>query len=142
MIVTILQGISGSGKSTFARTLSADVVSADNHFMVDGEYRFDPSRLPDAHAECLMTFLACLSSGRNVVVDNTNTTAVEVAPYYALAQAFGADVEIVRVACDPATAAKRTTHGVPEAAVYAMHRRLESFSGPPWWSIRTVAGSQ
>ena len=138
--VIILQGVSGSGKSTFSRSLGVDTVSADAHFMVDGEYRFDPSQLSDAHAGCLMAFLACLSNGRDVAVDNTNTTAIEVAPYYALALAFGADVEIVRLECDPAVAAKRTTHGVPEAAVHAMHRRLRAFEGAPWWTVRTVDG--
>lgn len=115
-------GASGSGKSTWAHSQSgARVVSADNFFMLgDGSYEFDPHRLPDVHQQCLRSFLRALEGGEeHVIVDNTNTTLVEIAPYYALAEALGYTVE-VRVF----TGAWDNVHGVPEYAVAAQRARI------------------
>ena len=48
----IVRGLPGSGKSTFAEALVGSdflVCEADKYFMVDGEYKFDGSKLKDAH---------------------------------------------------------------------------------------------
>lgn len=141
MRVTILSGASGSGKSTWAMAVEqpATIVSADHFFMKDlcssgiTEYQFDPSQLPDAHAQCLRDFLDCLTVGiEHVVVDNTNTTVAEVAPYHALAQAFGYDVVIRQF-----TGEYDNVHGVPAKAVENMRKRagnLKRFA-PPWWQF-------
>lgn len=137
--VVILQGISGSGKSTVASKLAPPeaVCSADDTFMVEGKYVFNPARLPEAHGNCLKKFVALLTGPVKcgIVVDNTNTTVAEIAPYVALAQAYGRDVTIVTVPCDPLVAAKRNTHGVPETACIAMWQRIEQTNKtlPPWW---------
>jgi hypothetical protein len=39
--------------------------------------------------------LSALQSDADVIVDNTNTTLAEIAPYVALAQAFNAECEIL-----------------------------------------------
>jgi predicted kinase len=137
--VTIMSGVSGSGKSTFvARHLpDAFVISADHFFVgADGAYRFDPRLLPAAHADCMRRFVAEVTAGRDhVVVDNTNTTAVEIAPYYSVARAFNAAVQLVRVSCDPAVAAARNRHGVPLASIEAQATRLATLELPPFWDI-------
>lgn len=138
MSVIILRGIPGSGKSTLARGLAHDgvvVVSADDYFVgSDGSYKFDPKKLPAAHGDCLRRFVTHLDANhRGVVVDNTNTTAVEVAPYAALALAYGRDLRIITVVCDPVIAAARNIHGVSLDAVKAMHNRLMCAEFPPWW---------
>ncbi len=51
-VLYIVRGIPGSGKSTFAKQLvGADflVCEADKYFMVDGEYKFDATKLKQAH---------------------------------------------------------------------------------------------
>jgi adenylate kinase len=52
--VVVMSGVSGSGKSTYAEKLleqSQGVkVSTDHFFMVGNEYKFDPSKLGEAHA--------------------------------------------------------------------------------------------
>jgi len=147
--VVILSGVSGSGKSTRARKLWNDlepgtyckVVSADDFFMVDGEYRFDPKKLSDAHGKCFRDFLAALQDDYAlVVVDNTNTTSEEIAPYILGAQAFGWEAEILTalpgrmnwvdyyLMCE-----KRNAHGVGFETIKAQHLRIVNRRLPPWW---------
>ena len=92
--VTLLRGISGAGKSTYAATNypGAFVVSADSFFTFADGYKFNPTRLGEVHGLCLLNFLDAAQRGRNVVVDNTNITVEEIAPYYALAEAYGREV--------------------------------------------------
>lgn len=150
------------------------VVSADDFFMVDGEYKFDPSKLPEAHSKCLRGFVSFLQdngvgkvrkvtilrgipgSGKStfvnqhlsmmgdLVVDNTNTSVAEIAPYAALALAYGADLEIITLDVDPSVA--QNVHGVPLEGVQRMAARMaeETPRLPPWWPnytfTRTAGG--
>lgn len=133
MKVTILSGVPGSGKSTIARSMYAVVCSADDHFLVDGEYRFDVTKLADAHGACLRKFVHAIQAGKDVVVDNTNTTSEEIIPYYAFAAAWGCDIELVTVQCDPEVAAARCLHGVPVGAVKASAERIKNRVLPSFW---------
>lgn len=115
MDVFILIGASGSGKTTWhKRNLPrATVVSADDYFMHDDEYQFDPSKLPQAHGKALTAFLAATDNRDTaVVVDNTNTTIAEIAPYIAVAQARD-----YRVTCIYFANQYGNTHGVPPRVV-------------------------
>lgn len=140
--VTILVGVPGSGKSHHTESLTGAVVVSADHYFVElggGTYAFDPRKLGEAHGQCLRRYTEALQQGASqVVVDNTNTTLLEMAPYVSLALAYGYGVEIVRVTCDPAVAAARNTHGVPEGAIAAMHARIEATfqTGlPPFWPV-------
>jgi len=141
-IVTILVGVPGSGKSHHTASLTGAVVVSADHYFVElggGTYAFDPSKLGAAHGQCLRRYTEALQRGEaHVVVDNTNTTLLEMSPYISLALAYGYRVEIVRVTCDPAVAAARNTHGVPEGAIRAMHERITATfqTGlPPFWPV-------
>jgi predicted kinase len=103
--------------------------------MVKGNYCFNPARLGEAHAQCLRRFLGAVSRKENVVVDNTNTSLLELAPYVSLAQAYRYDLELIYVECSPELSAARNTHGVPAETVGKMHRALQETlkSIPPWW---------
>lgn len=152
--VKILSGVSGSGKSTTARKLRnalepgtyCKVVSADDYFMVDGEYKFDPSKLSDAHGACFRDFIHTVSKGTPeydlVIVDNTNTTAVEISPYILGAQAYGWEVEVLTVMCetddDVLACAARNTHNVPVGGIWGQHRRLCRRELMPWWKNTNV----
>lgn len=136
--VVILRGVPGAGKSTLvAREFpGCTVVSADHHFMVGGEYRFNPAELPAAHRACWLAFLAAMQSGaETIVVDNTSTSVAEVSPYVLPAEAHGYSVKIITLLCPPSVAAERNVHGVPPVAVGAMDARLrDSIAAlPPWW---------
>ena len=142
--VTILRGIPGSGKSTWARKNRpyVYVCSADQYFHGPGEnpheYRFCPKQLPEAHAECLRSFVNLTRTGTDLVVDNTNTTAVEMAPYVAWAQACGYEVEIIHLHCSVETAAARNVHGVPQKSCRSMQDRIQGQSLPKHWPTEQV----
>jgi predicted kinase len=137
MKVIVCRGISGSGKSSYISKNypNATVCSADHFFMHDGEYKFNPSNLNLAHRTCMRKFvLHCTDSNYNcdtLVVDNTNLTLAEIAPYIQVALAMGHEVEIIRLSCPAAEAAQRNKHGVPFGTVEAMLRRFENL--PAYW---------
>ncbi len=138
--VIILSGVSGSGKSTYIEKLNLDadyIVSADHYFMKDGEYKFDPTKLSEAHASCFRRFVRVLKyCALIVVVDNTNTTAVEIAPYVLGAQAFGWDVEIKTIRVEEnglEECARKNKHGVSLGTIQAQHERIMRRELMPWW---------
>lgn len=137
MQVVIVSGIPGSGKSTFTKQqTNAVVCSADQYFTKDGEYKFDVTKLSEAHGECLRRFTQALLEKKDLVlVDNTNTTVLEIAPYYSMAKAYGYAVKLVTVQCDPETAYSRNIHGVPLPAIKAMSLRLADRWFPPYWEM-------
>lgn len=154
MHVIILRGCSGTGKSTWTRNEAqsygrVQVYSAD-HFFEDGKgnYNFDASKLGLAHGLCLKNFANTLmlediledDSKTTMVIDNTNTTAVEVAPYAQLALAYKRPLKIVTLLCDPEIAHARNTHGVPLKTVQDQYRRLKQSAGkmPKWWNEMVV----
>jgi hypothetical protein len=147
--VVIMSGIPGSGKDTYAHSLPMPsghkaLISADQFFtMSDGYYKFDPSKLEQAHADCFRRFIEQVACPWKdippplIVVCNTNTEAWEIAPYYQASLAFGWEPEIITLRCgtmeEVAKCAQRNIHGCPPAAVYAMHRRLKERRLPPFW---------
>lgn len=150
-LISILSGLSGSGKSTYIKHCcgGAAVVSADSYFInrVTGSYDFDPSKLSLAHGECFRSFIRAMQDKvAHVVVDNTNTTNEEIAPYVLGATAFGYDSEVVTLvrpsdmseedyinAC-----AKRNAHNVPLQGIRAQAERIKARRLLPWWKSDIV----
>lgn len=135
MIMYILRGLPGSGKSTKARQIadsyrpgSCVIVSADHFFERLG--RYDPRRLTRAHAECQLRALEGVMRGQIVIVDNTNVTRDEMWFYRQIGNATGAlyEVRIVDLydggLSDDALAA-RCVHGVPARKIGEMRARWE-----------------
>ena len=118
-------------------------------------YQFDPDNLATGHPRCFKAFIQWMTMWKvnpfNIIVDNTNIHEGEIAPYYLAAQAFGAEVEILRVVATLDVCIKRGIHGVPDETIERMHTtfhetkdhpREESVRIPkqhmPWWVSRTV----
>lgn len=140
-MVKILSGVSGSGKSTWAQDKGV-VFSADHFFLQEGVYRFDPSKLQEAHEACLHDFVCevqgmePLEGDADIIVDNTNTTVEEIAPYYAVARAFGYQVELITFHIEWEIAAQRNQHGVPDGAIQTQLQRLRALRIPSFWQIK------
>lgn len=149
MNVIVLVGVQGSGKTTHKEKKYPSYVSCSADDFFGKPYKFDPKKLPEAHASCLLKFLDIVQGNAlgeaemrvpGVVVDNTNTTIAELAPYCALALAYGHELQIKVMMCDPILAAKRQVHGVPkEKVIQAYERMLEQIKlFPPWWPVEMV----
>ena len=155
--VIVMSGIPGSGKSTYAREMcdshakehgavSVGLISTDDYFMVDGKYMYDATKIGAAHADCFRRFIDCMRcpvlQPRLVVVDNTNTTAMELAPYILGANAFKWESEVRTIVCenehDMKVAAARNSHNVPFGVVISMWRNLHSRRLPPYWKNTNI----
>jgi hypothetical protein len=121
----ILRGLPGSGKSTFAKRLVDEYgfvqLEADDHFYVNGEYKFDPARVADAHALVVRDALAHLQAGRRVVVANTHARLWEMAAMVGAASL--ADKRFCFVEC---VGDFGSAHAVPHAVYAAMSARWET----------------
>lgn len=99
-ILYIVRGPSGSGKSTLVQGLEKEFqtqsISADHYFMHEGTYKFNPSKLTEAHEFCRSTAEQKMAMGDPVViVDNTNTAFWEMKPYVELSVRYGYEVKFV-----------------------------------------------
>lgn len=136
----ILRGIPGIGKTTLALELMERIksegkrcviASADDSHIVDGVYKYDPSKQGQAHAECMASFLVAMDEGVDVViVDNTNTRLWEFQHYIIAAEMTGYTVEIIERRADTiaqvSAAAARNKHGVPLSIIAQMAVQFEN----------------
>lgn len=126
----IIRGLPGTGKSTLGKTLAGEQsFAADDYFMVDGEYKFDPSKLGEAHNQCARNVKNALLDGEAAVaVCNTFSCRWEYAPYIAMAKKIGARFYLIDLS-DGATPVEelfaRNTHGVPRHVFDNMLNRWE-----------------
>jgi predicted kinase len=131
----LLLGTGESGKSTFINKLPNNpiVCSADHYFEKSGEYKFDASKLHDAHRECMNKANDNMLMKKSVIViDNTNLTDKERAPYENMAEKYG--YEILYVVFEPnkqnvKTLARRNLHGVDSAKIEVMMKRFRPPNG-------------
>ena len=118
----LLRGLPGSGKSTFAKTLGGIHVEADHYFMKDGEYKFDASKLKQAHEHCRTSTEGWMMEGYNIVVSNTFTQEWEMVPYFGLAKDYGYRVVCLIVENRHGGV---NEHGVPADKLEQMKNRFE-----------------
>lgn len=120
MKLTLVRGIPGSGKSTYARGLGIpDHYEADMWFAERGG--FDPAKLNEAHAWCFEKAKEAMDSGRSVVVSNTFIRRWEMQRYIAYAESLGIPVEEIVMTGDYGS-----VHNVPEYTIERMRQNFEN----------------
>lgn len=140
----IMRGLSGSGKSTLAKKLGSNgiVLSTDDFFMQDDEYRFDARKLGEYHKANQERAIEAMRKGISpIVIDNTHTQAWEAKPYVQAGLKYGYDVEFAQPdtpwAFNPEELARRNSHGTPKHVIDKMLGRWE-----PDMTIDKVMGSK
>ncbi|XP_028401375.1 uncharacterized protein LOC114524483 isoform X2 [Dendronephthya gigantea] len=130
--LTLLRGLPGSGKSTFARQLAAKggmIISTDDYFEKGNKYCFNPVDLTAAHEWNQGRAKAFMEAGLSpLIVDNTNTEAWEMRPYVLIGLKCGYKIDIK----EPDTwwkwnikeLERRNTHGV---SLQSLERMLERY---------------
>lgn len=123
MELILVRGLPGSGKTTIAREFAEigyEHYEADDYFMYDGEYRFDPSKLPLAHATCLRDTLSAIRQKVPCVVTNTFSQRWEMEPYIDAAIAAGFKITVIE-----AQGKWQSLHGVPAHTIERMAERWQ-----------------
>ena len=124
----LLRGLPGSGKSTLAKSLDGIHIEADQFFMTGDEYRFDATKLKEAHNNCLSrvkSYMYIFSSKENserIVVSNTFTQEWEMKPYFELAEKNGYRVYSLIIENRHGGV---NEHGVPDEKLEQMENRFE-----------------
>ena len=118
----LLRGLPGAGKTTLAKSIGGRHAEADQYFMEDGEYKFDASKLKDAHAWCQSIVDSYVRNGfERVIVSNTFTTEKEMEPYYEMAKKHGYRVTSLIVENRHGS---KSEHSVPEETLVKMKNRF------------------
>jgi tRNA uridine 5-carbamoylmethylation protein Kti12 len=158
MTVRIMRGVPGSGKSYHAEEMlkrhletsgrKGVILSADQWFIDgEGEYKFNPAEIGNAHRHCFDRFSTRLGSNRGrdtldtlIIIDNTNTRLWECSPYVLAAETYGHDVELwsyrPETRDDLMRIWARNSHGVSWEVVAAMDERFEQ--ALPHWEEYTI----
>jgi predicted kinase len=123
----LIRGLPGAGKSTLAKKLkkpSWKHFEADMYHIQDGVYKFEMSRLSEAHAWCFDEASNAIREGNTVIVSNTFTTIRELQSYLNMAEDYNVPVEVIHC-----TGNFTSIHDVPELALQKMASRWQKYAG-------------
>lgn len=92
--ITLIRGIPGSGKSTFASMMNVDFKISTDDFFADYT-KFDKSKLGIAHKWCQLEVETRMLLNESIAVANTFTQEWEMQPYFDLAEKYGYRVHTI-----------------------------------------------
>lgn len=131
--LVLIRGIPGSGKTTLAKNIIAGLrcgasiahIEADQYFTSpNGEYKYDPSKIGDAHAWCQDCTRYYLEKDCNVIVANTFIKLWELWPYMRMAAETNTAVKIIE-----AKGRFQNIHRVPDDVI---QRMITAYEPLPW----------
>jgi predicted kinase len=130
----ILRGLPGCGKSSLAKQLTSHhgvSYSTNDFFMENNVYRFDVSKLKDAHMwNQQRTLVAMKNAEPLVVVDNCNIKKWEAKPYVEMGIKYGYTITFTTVDTpwkfNPTELANKNIHNVTEKMIERMLDQWES----------------
>ncbi|XP_029802842.1 NEDD4-binding protein 2 isoform X3 [Suricata suricatta] len=141
LVLVLLRGLPGSGKSYLARTLQEDnpsgvILSTDDYFYINGQYQFDVKYLGEAHEwnqnRAKEAFEKKVSP---IIIDNTNLQAWEMKPYVSLSQKHKYKVLFREPDTwwkfKPKELARRNIHGVSKEKITRMLEHYQRFVSVP-----------
>lgn len=143
MKVYLVIGCYGSGKTQWIgeNLRDASVFSTDN-LLDAGSILADSSKVAKTNAELLRRYTNRVADewfNRNetVVVDAPLCSAIELAPFVALAQAYEHELNIVCMRCAPDVAFSRSRRICPiETIEFQVAKLVELIDRyPPWWPL-------
>lgn len=121
LTLTLIRGLPGSGKSTLAKTLPGVHLEADMFFInQQGDYRYRPELIAQAHAWCQQQTEYHLQRGQSVVVANTFVRHWEMSAYKKLARRYRAKL-VIEVCRGEYT----NIHGVEAETIKRMRRKWQ-----------------
>ena len=118
----LVRGICGSGKTTVAQLFSAFTLEADMYFNQDGEYKFDTSKLKDAHQWCKDQCESYMQKEKpKIAISNTFTQDWEMESYIELAKQYEYRIHTIIVENRHGGV---NVHNVPDATLGNMRNRF------------------
>lgn len=128
--LTILRGLPGTGKSTFARLLATILgvlhVEKDMLCMKNGNYYWEKEQKEKNKNNFLNVVETIMAMECDIIVSGTFTTKKELEPILELAQRYGFEVEIKTTKKEYAV---RSIHDVPEETIKKMRDEWEDIPG-------------
>lgn len=132
-MIFIIRGLPGSGKTTVGTQLAqhGSLVEANDYFYGDdGVYRFNPERLPDAHADCLARFNDRIGLWRrhrlfnqtHICVANTFVKIAHMQPYFDLCNKLELPFAVIECKGN-----FKSIHNVPQHTIDRMRREWEPY---------------
>jgi predicted kinase len=123
----LLRGLPGSGKSTFAKSISNEStghIESEMFFVKDGEYKFDGSKIKDAHNWCqdVVEHWMNFNDFETIIVSNTFTQEWEMKPYMDMAKEW--EYQVFSIIVENRHGGVNQ-HGVPDEKLQQMNDRFE-----------------
>ena len=139
-LLTLMRGLSGSGKSRAAVRLAGRdggiVISTDDFWYDDdGNYNFDYSLIGEAHCHAQRRARDNMATGEpHVIIDNTNARWWEMFPYLEMAREHDYSVVILMIGGidikDIAIYAARNVHNTPISIIERQAKNFELMMDP------------